>query len=122
MLPGFYLSLHELLYQSTYKTQFCQVSFVHLLVINRNIRILTMGRDATKSMGRVLTHCLLSLCFARGTNSWQSDPFAMYKIGCECKLLVCDFLKNLRKVELADDIAKRCQRYIEQIFIKFQPL
>ena len=34
----------------------CQVSFVHLLVINKNIRILTMGRDVTKSVERVVTH------------------------------------------------------------------
>ena len=32
------------------------MSFAHLLSINRNIRILTMGQDVTKSVGRVLTH------------------------------------------------------------------
>ena len=54
MLPNFYLSLHELYCQPMQQTKSCKVSFVHLLVINKNIQILTMGRDVIKSVGRVI--------------------------------------------------------------------
>ena len=35
----------------------------------------------------------------------------MYKVDCEGKLLVCDLKKKIMKMELADNITKRCQRY-----------
>ena len=38
--------------------------------------------------------------------------FAMYKIDCEGKLSTClRFLEIFRKMELADNITERCQRY-----------
>ena len=45
MLPNFYLFC-----MPTWQTQFCKVSFVHLLVIDKIIRILTMEQDVTKLM------------------------------------------------------------------------
>ena len=38
---------------------------VHLLVINKNIQALAMGRDVTKSVGRVVAHMLSFILFCK---------------------------------------------------------
>ena len=35
----------------------------------------------------------------------------MYKHDCEGKLLVCEFFDKFKKMEVADNITEKCQRY-----------
>ena len=82
--------------------------FLHLLEIGqkKNLNI-DHGARFNTFVGQIVT-CFLSFSFTSGTNSYLGNPFAMYKIGSEGKLFVCNF-DTFTQIKLPDDIVRGYQ-------------
>ena len=79
--------------------------------ILQNYRNIDHGVRCNKIGGASCITCFISFCFAIRIKNQQRDTFAMCKIDCEGTLFVCDVFGKFTKIEKADNIAEKCQRY-----------